>query len=101
MRAWVIGCTAARICGRIRTNWCTVPARDKIRLVASGHTTEAAKAAYAECRALGLHIFEEKGPWDWEAQRDLAEYLGGRLYTSPDVDQTKLKAILRRLKEAK
>lgn len=98
MGDWVYCCSHLR---PHPTGWCTAGNDHKIRLGAQGHTTEAAKAAYAECRALGLHIFEEKTPYDWATQQALAEALGGRHYYSWLVpDRARRDALIAKLKAA-
>lgn len=79
MGDWVYCCSHLR---PHSTGWCSIERSHKIRLGTKGYTADRVTAAYAECRALGLHIFEEKTPYDWQAQADLARVLGGRHYRS-------------------
>ena len=86
-------------CAHLRphpTGWCTVPASDKIRLGAK--RVGVPGDPYGECRAIGLHIFQEPTPHDWGAQRDLAEMLDGRHYRSWLVDHARRDALISRLK---
>ncbi len=98
MGDWVYCCSHLR---PHSTGWCSIEPTHKIRLGTTGYTADRVTAAYAECRALGLHIFQEETPYDWQTQADLARVLGGRHYYSWLVpDRARRDALIAKLKAA-
>lgn len=79
MGDWVYCCAHLR---PHTTGWCTVGRRQKICLGVTGRGRDAAGAADAECRALGLHIVGETTPCDSDLQHALSEACDGRHYRS-------------------